>query len=214
MRRSKTPRGCSPRRYPYALDLASGGESGIIARAGIDEIPLQFPTGKQMPTRYGCETLKTYSALLLGTCCLLAVPYHGVSGQAVNANEAKVRHCADEQWNKHKRSVIPLCYTADHVSHTNGVTAPHNGLDAESEAMAVTLNTWPDVKLTYDAVLVSGDFVTTRWRMTAHHATTEKQVDSYGITIFRMAKGKIAEDWTTFDRMPLFMAMEKVPGTP
>ncbi len=154
-----------------------------------------------------------YAMVLLSASCLLTTPPEA-RAQSVSrtANETVVRRCADELWNKHKRAFIPMCYTTAYVSHTNGVTAPHKGLDAESEALAVTLNTWPDIKLTYEAVIVSGDFVTARWVMTAHHSLTAKEVDSHGITIFRLVNGKIAEDWTTFDRVPLIMAMEQVPG--
>ncbi len=148
--------------------------------------------------------------LVFAACWLVGHP-RGATAQGIAANEAVVRRCADDLWNKHKRRSIPGCYTADHISHTNGVTSPRKGLSGESDAMAELLNTWPDIKHTSDAVLVSGDYVTARWRMSAHNARTEKRVDSNGITIFRLVHGKFAADWTPFATMPLIMAREKVP---
>ena len=66
--------------------------------------------------------------------------------------------------------------------------------------------------------LADGDFVVTRWTGTGSHdgelmgmPPTGKSVEIAGITIDRIADGKIAESWTCFDTLGMMQQLGAIP---
>lgn len=66
----------------------------------------------------------------------------------------------------------------------------------------------PDVHFTIDDMVVEGDKVVTRWTMTGTHKgeigglpPTNKKFTIWGITIDRIAGGKVVEEWERSDTL-------------
>ncbi len=70
-----------------------------------------------------------------------------------------------------------------------------------------------------DELLSCGDRVVARWTGTGTHRgelmgipPTGKSIDVDAISIFRIADGKIAEEWTVWDALGLLQQVEAVPA--
>jgi steroid delta-isomerase-like uncharacterized protein len=77
------------------------------------------------------------------------------------------------------------------------------GREAQRERSATLLSAFPDVRFTIEDMVAEGDKVAARWEMSGTHQgafagipATGKQVAIAGITIYRLADGKIAEAWS------------------
>ena len=77
---------------------------------------------------------------------------------------------------------------------------------------------FPDMQMNAEEVLVSGDRTVTRGTATGTHQgelmgmpPTGKAVEIQGITIDRIADGKIAESWTCFDTLGMLQQLGAVP---
>ena len=75
------------------------------------------------------------------------------------------------------------------------------------------------LKLTVNAVLGEGDLVAVRWTYTGTHqgefqgaAPTGRQATWSGISIFRIACGRIAETWSEADHLGRLQQLGLVPG--
>jgi steroid delta-isomerase-like uncharacterized protein len=79
---------------------------------------------------------------------------------------------------------------------------------------------WSDPCHTVDEMVAEGDRVTARWTFRGTHTgeffglpPTGRKVSYCGITIFRIADGKLAEARALFDRLWLFQQLGVVPST-
>jgi ketosteroid isomerase-like protein len=69
----------------------------------------------------------------------------------------------------------------------------------------------PDLRFTVEAQLVAGDRVITRSMMTATHQTRQTPVAVEWVSIDRVADGRIAETWFTWDRLGFWQQLGVVP---
>lgn len=114
-------------------------------------------------------------------------------------NKAIVSHWSEELW-KGNQAIYDKCIAPNCLFHGIGDQEDHkkfiNGLRTA----------FPDVSLTLEDQLAEGEEVVTRWTMRGTHqgelwgtAPTGKPVTVTGITIQRLAEGKIVEEWTEAD---------------
>ena len=75
-----------------------------------------------------------------------------------------------------------------------------------------------DGMVTIDDMIAEGDLVVTRWTGRGTHtgelmgiAPTGKEVTVSGITIARLANGKIAEEWELMDALGMMVQLGAVP---
>ena len=80
---------------------------------------------------------------------------------------------------------------------------------------------FPDVKITPEAIFSEGDLVTTRYTWTGTHtgeflgiAPTGRRVTVSGISIYRVANGKIVEEWFQQDYLGVLQQLGAAPGGP
>jgi predicted ester cyclase len=81
------------------------------------------------------------------------------------------------------------------------------------------LSGYPDGRVTIDQQLAEGDLVASRWTGRGTHrgelmgiAPTGKQVTVTGITISRVAGGKVVEEWTNWDMLGMLQQLGVVPA--
>lgn len=78
---------------------------------------------------------------------------------------------------------------------------------------------FPDLRTTIDDVIAEGDRVAVRWAITGTHngelmgiPPTGKRINCSGITIQRIAGGKIVEGWTIFDTLGMLQQLGVAPS--
>jgi steroid delta-isomerase-like uncharacterized protein len=81
------------------------------------------------------------------------------------------------------------------------------------------LNAFPDWHGTVDDIVVEGDKVVNRWTGHGTHLAdlmglpaTGKAVTLEGITVFRIAAGKVVEEWTQADQLSLMRQLGVLPS--
>jgi steroid delta-isomerase-like uncharacterized protein len=108
-----------------------------------------------------------------------------------------------------------LC-APDFVHHSPSTTI--RGLDAYRQALATDFAAFPDMHFTVDELIAEGDTVVAR--LTGHGAhqgslggipPTGKQATVVGVTIYRIAAGKLAEQWEYFDNLGLLQQLGVIP---
>lgn len=105
----------------------------------------------------------------------------------------------------------------DFVHHSPSTTI--RGLDAYRQALATEFATFPDMHFTVEELIAEGDTVVAR--LTGHGAhqgslggipPTGKQATIVGVTIYRIAAGKLAEQWEYFDTLGLLQQLGVIPA--
>ena len=94
-----------------------------------------------------------------------------------------------------------------------------DGLEAFKKFMLSWLTGFPDMRATADDVIAEKDKVTVRWTYTATHTgeflgipPTNKQATWTGVTILRIADGKVAEGWQWADVMGGYQQLGFLPS--
>jgi steroid delta-isomerase-like uncharacterized protein len=136
-------------------------------------------------------------------------------------NKALVRRWVEEVLNTRDVSDQSPAYqlvAADFVGHFPG-QPPIEGLEAFRQFGSLYFSAFPDLQITPEELIAEGDKVTIRygWRGTQQgelmgFPATGKQVRASGISILRIANGKIAEQWDSFDNLGLLQQLGVVPA--
>src|SRR3954447_26503913 len=90
----------------------------------------------------------------------------------------------------------------DVVMHHPSAPEPIRGLEAVQGFLGVFRTGMPDLTLSVDSDTGDGDHVASRWNARGTHTAemfgippTNNRIEIHGISFFRFADGKIAEDW-------------------
>jgi predicted ester cyclase len=125
--------------------------------------------------------------------------------------KALIGRIADDIWNQGDLTVVDEVMSADGKYH--GPHMPNGTGDRETWRRAISMyrSAFPDSRVTYDELIVSGDTVVGRWSATATHTgqlpgvgPTGKQIKMGGITIYRFEAGKIVEAWEQLDMLGMW----------
>jgi steroid delta-isomerase-like uncharacterized protein len=135
-------------------------------------------------------------------------------------NKNAVRRLFDELWNKGNLPVADELIGTNYNHHDP--STPDLGRGPESEKKRVTLyrNAFPDLRLTVEDLFAEGETVVARWSCRGAHkgelngiAPTGKQFLISGVTIARLAGGKIVEGYVNWDALGLMQQIGAVPAT-
>jgi steroid delta-isomerase-like uncharacterized protein len=131
-------------------------------------------------------------------------------------NKAIARRFFEQVWNEGKLDRFEEFIAQDVVPHTGpGVT------DAESmkQSLAMIRDALPDINIVLDDELTVEDKVVTRFTISGTHKgdfngipATGKQAVWSGITIYRLAGGKIVEFWTQVDNLGMMQQLGVIPA--
>jgi steroid delta-isomerase-like uncharacterized protein len=133
-------------------------------------------------------------------------------------NKAIVRRQFEELWNKGNLSVADELIAPAYEHHD--ASTPEVGRGPESEKKRVTLyrTAFPDMRLTIEDIVAEGETVMARWSCRGTHkgdlsgiAPTGKQFTISGVTIARLANGKMVEGWVNWDALGLMQQLGVVP---
>jgi len=130
-------------------------------------------------------------------------------------NKAIVRRW-NEVVNTGNVKVLDELAGANYVLHSSGGTRSledlKKGLHTAGRAA------FPDTRITIEDEVAEGDKVVIRWTIRGTHkgeymgiAPTGKQVTMTGISVYRIEKGKIVEDWSNSDMLGMMQQLGAVP---
>src|SRR5205807_158816 len=95
-----------------------------------------------------------------------------------------------------------------------------SGLEGLRALQQGAMATWPDVQVTTEELIAEGDKVVERWTQTQTHtgvsvlgvpANSGKKVCITGISIYRIANGKVVEHRAENDRLALMQQLGVIP---
>jgi steroid delta-isomerase-like uncharacterized protein len=104
----------------------------------------------------------------------------------------------------------------DFVAHVN--SQDMRGAEGAKQLASAIRTAFPDVQITHQEALVSGDRVAIRWTSDATHRgdyfgvpPTEKRIRIEGLDLVHLRDGKIAELWISYDNLGVLQQMGAVP---
>jgi steroid delta-isomerase-like uncharacterized protein len=133
------------------------------------------------------------------------------------ANKAIIRRYRQAH-NQNDMAALDEIVAADIVSHSALPGLPA-GREGGKMAHRGSLSSFPDGRTTSDDLIAEGDKVVERFTFVGTHEApfmgipaSGKQVRVTGMSIFRIANGKIVEHWGENDGMGLLMQLGVLPG--
>ena len=126
---------------------------------------------------------------------------------SADANAATARRGVDEAFNQGRVEVFDEICSSDVVTHDPADPEDVRGIEAHKERCLMYRAAMPDLTVTVEDVVASGDRVAMRWTVRATNTgelqgmpPTGKHVEFTGLSIDRFdADGKIAETWDNWD---------------
>lgn len=132
-------------------------------------------------------------------------------------NKKIVRKTFEEIWNQGNLDVADELIAGDYVGHSppDEVQNP----EGVKEYVAGMRNAFGDLHFRIEDQIAEGDTVVTRWTASGTHEgefqglpPTGKQATVSGVTIERIANGKIVEGWTNWDALGLLQKLGAIPS--
>jgi steroid delta-isomerase-like uncharacterized protein len=127
---------------------------------------------------------------------------------AEEKNKALARKFFEEAWGKGNLAAVDEFIAADYVMHPIPSGLPP-GPEGTKQAITTYRTAFPDLKATVDDIFAAADRVTLRWSIRGTHLgdwlgipPTGNHMAATGISVYRMAGGKMVENWTNIDLSP------------
>jgi len=123
-----------------------------------------------------------------------------------------------EMWNKPDLALIPELYTTDCVATSSSTPVPFVGHEGIKKWIENTRVTMPDLKMTFDEVVVQGDKIATIWTMTGTITgptltpggtipPSGKAMRITGMSIDYLKAGKFAKEIVIFNVLEMLMPL-------
>ncbi len=136
---------------------------------------------------------------------------------STEANKVVVRRY-QEAYNANTLEALDSIVTADVISHKTLPGLPP-GLQGGKLSHRGTVAAIPDLHYTVEDLIAEGDKVVMRWTMTGTHSGSEfmglppggRKLRVTGISMFRIADGKIVEHWAEPDGVTFMQQLGLMP---
>lgn len=121
----------------------------------------------------------------------------------------------EDFWNKHNIAAFEKYFPADFISHY-----PTGDMNAEQVKglCQAYFSAFPDLHITIDDLIAEGDKVVKVWTANSTNKgefmgipATGKRIAVTGIEVFRIADGKIAENWVCMDNLGMMQQLGVIP---
>jgi steroid delta-isomerase-like uncharacterized protein len=132
-------------------------------------------------------------------------------------NKQLIRRWFEEVWNNGRADLIEEMFDENGIAHglSEDPAKPIKGPKEYTPFYKVFREAFPNMKIMIEDMVAEGDKVAVRCCVCGKHegnfrelAPTQSPIDFTGMTIVRIADGKIVEAWNNFD----FMTMNKQVG--
>ncbi len=136
----------------------------------------------------------------------------------MSANKEIVRRLIDGVWRDRNLGLVDELVAQDYVGHDPTQPGPILGREGFRQFVGMYQAAFPDAAITIDDQIAEGAMVVTRWTGRGTHtgelmgiSPTGKEATVSGITISRLAGGKIAEEWELMDALGMLVQLGAVP---
>ena len=133
-------------------------------------------------------------------------------------NKMLVRRWFKEVWSKGNLAVADQIVAQNYANHDPAAPMPESGREGLKKHVTAYRTAFPDLTLTLNDILAEGRKVMVRWTARGTHkgtlmgiAPTGKQVTMTGISVVRIAGGKVAEQWVNWDTLGMIQQLNVVP---
>jgi steroid delta-isomerase-like uncharacterized protein len=134
-----------------------------------------------------------------------------------NTNKTIVRRFVEESWNG-KSDVVDELTAGHYVGHDPANPEPVRGPEGVKTFISTYRAAFPDLRITIEDQLAQDDLVATRWTSRGTQKgelmgiePTGKQVTVSGVTISRLADGKLIEEFYNWDTYGLMQQLDAIP---
>jgi steroid delta-isomerase-like uncharacterized protein len=148
-------------------------------------------------------------------CLLMSGAVASFAAGEASKNKAVAQRVFDDILNHGRYELFAEIYTEDFVKH---VDLGDSTLAQEREAAKAMRDASNDLVMTVDEMIAEGDRVAIRYtgRGTSTGPfngmpPTGKKLAVTGMTIYRFSKGKIAEEWTTYNMLEILRQLGYYP---
>jgi steroid delta-isomerase-like uncharacterized protein len=135
-------------------------------------------------------------------------------------NKATIRRSIEEGWNQGKVAIYDEICAPNYIHHDPTFFNVRTHEDYKRWVTEMR-SAFPDLHLTMEDMITEGEQVVVRWTFHGtntgdivtlmHIPATGKQVTVTGITIARLAGGKVVEDWHLGDHLGMFQQLGLIP---
>jgi steroid delta-isomerase-like uncharacterized protein len=133
-------------------------------------------------------------------------------------NKAVIRRLVEQVWNRRTLDAADELFAPDAIVYESGVPLPGVGPAVIKEAMGALWVAYPDIRTTVDDMIAAEDKVVVRWSAVGTHqgvtqglAPTNLKIAQNGIVIYRLAAGKIVEEWMNTNLLGILKQLGVVP---
>jgi steroid delta-isomerase-like uncharacterized protein len=127
---------------------------------------------------------------------------------AEEKNQSLARKFFEEAWGKGNLAAVDEFIAAEYVMYPIASGLPP-GPEGTKQAIITYRTAFPDLEVTVDDIFAAGDRVAFRWSIRGTHLgdwlgvpPTGNHMAATGISVYRMAGGKVVENWTNIDLSP------------
>ena len=109
---------------------------------------------------------------------------------SIEQNKAVVRRFIEEVLNKQNAALVDELFAPDYVNHMMP-----GGRESFKQFFPILRSAYPDLKMDYkiERLMAEGDYV--MMRASVHISNAGKEATGSGLGEYRLANGKIVEDW-------------------
>lgn len=125
----------------------------------------------------------------------------------------------EEVWNRGNFAVVDKLIAGDYLGHSSTPDGETDGPAGYKRYYSRLREVFPDLHVTVEDQVAEGDKVVTRWIARGTHKgelqgipPTGKHGAITGITIDRIANGKVVESWTNADHLSMMRLLGAVPA--
>ena len=134
-------------------------------------------------------------------------------------HKALVRRLMEEVWGRGDLGVVDHLVASEYVGHSSAMDTQTRGTEGYKRFFAALRSAFPDFRVTIEDQIAEGDKSSDRWTARATHVgeyagipPSGKQGVMTGISLFRIADGKVVECWTSRDDLGLLQQLGVLPG--
>jgi len=120
----------------------------------------------------------------------------------------------DEVMNKGNLAVVDELFAADYVMHDPVSPIEVRGPEGFKQVAAMYAAAFPDMQSTIEDMIAEGDQVAFRWTLIGTHngelmgiPATGRRITVTGISIYRLADGKLVETWPSYDALGMIQQL-------
>jgi len=133
-------------------------------------------------------------------------------------NKAIIRRFVEDGLNKRNAALIDEVYSAEYLGHDPERPTPRRIEDLRQGMAGLLGKVFPDAQYSIESLVAEGDLVVWHWTFRATHQgelmgipPTGKPISFSGVNIFRMANGKVVEDWVYRDTVGMLRQLGAMP---